>query len=62
MSYAVFAIPTKEAKIFCNKKPEIVSNVYDAYDDELVELENNFKMSGNYDELISHYVVRKIKI
>lgn len=59
--YAVFSIPTKEAKLFANKRPEIVSDIYDVYDDKLAELERNFNEAGYYDETVSHYAVKRVK-
>lgn len=58
--YAVFSIPTREARIFAGMKPERVSNVYAKYDDELQAVLESFQMGGHYDEMISGYSVRAV--
>lgn len=58
--YAVFSIPTREARIFAGMKPEQVSNTYEKYDDELQAVLESFQMGGHYDEMISGYSVRAV--
>lgn len=61
IKYAIFAIPTREGKIFANKKPEIVSELYDTINDELYKLCEDFNQTNHYDELTSHYAIRPVK-
>jgi hypothetical protein len=58
--YAVFSIPTREARIFAGMKPERVSDIYEKYDDELQAVLESFQMGGHYDEMISGYSVRAV--
>ena len=58
--YAVFSIPTREARIFAGIKPERVSNIYEKFDDELQAVLESFQMGGHYDEMISGYSVRAV--
>ena len=54
--WGVYAMPTKEARIFAGKKPELVawfSNQNDAYD--YIDAGGNY-----YDELIDGYAVRLV--
>lgn len=59
--YAIFSIPTKEARIFANMKPEQVSELYSENDNSLQELCEDFNRTGYYDENISHYAIRTVK-
>lgn len=59
--YAVFEIPTKEARMFANKKKERVSEVYPVYDNDLKSVLESFQQGGFYDETISHYEVQAVK-
>ena len=58
--YAVFSIPTRNARIFAGIKPERVSNIYEKFDDELQAVLESFQMGGHYDEMISGYSVRAV--
>ena len=58
--YAIFSIPTREARLFAGLKPERVSNIYEKYDDELQAVLESFQRGGCYNEMISGYSVRAV--
>lgn len=56
--YAVYSIPTKEAKIFAGIKPEQVTELVE--NKKAHELCDSFNHSGYFDENISHYDVKRV--
>jgi hypothetical protein len=59
--FAVFSIPTREARIFAGLKPRQVSKAYEKYDNDLQEVCDDFNTCGFMNEVIDHYAVLKIK-
>lgn len=59
--YAVFKIPTKEARIFAGRKPERVSQIYDECNEDLYNVLQSFQMGGCYDELTAGYFVQAVQ-
>ena len=60
--YAVYTIPTREARIFAGRKPERVSDIFEKFDSELQFVLETFQMGGHYDEMIAGYSVRAVKL
>lgn len=58
--YAVFTVPSREARIFAGMKPERVSKIYEKFDDELQAVLESFQIGGHYDEMISGYSVKAV--
>ncbi len=61
IKFGIFQMPTKEAKTFLNRKPELVSELYDKSDDKLKSLLEDFQKTGFMDEMISHYEIKSVK-
>ena len=61
VGYAVFSIPTKEAKLFAGARAERVSDIYPVYNDDLQDVLESFQIGGYMDELISGYSIRPVK-
>lgn len=59
--YAVFSIPTKEAKLFAGARAERVSDIYPVYNDDLQNVLESFQIGGYMDEFISGYSIRPVK-
>lgn len=61
VGYAVFSVPTKEAKLFASACAERVSDIYPKNDDSLQDVLESFQIGGYMDELICGYSIRPIK-
>lgn len=59
-TWGVFKIPTREARIFAGMKEELVSKPTTSQQ-EALDLADNLRMSGYYDETTSTYTVKPIK-
>lgn len=60
LGYAIFSIPTREARLFAGQKTERVSNIYPSNDNELQELLRTFQIGGFMNELISSYKIKAV--
>ena len=59
-TWGVFRIPTREGRIFAGMKEELVSTPTESQQ-EALDLADNFRMSGYYDEMTSTYTAKPIK-